>query len=168
MKFWKQILLTTFAFLSIGSMTLYVSCEKDQCSTLQCQNGGTCVAGICQCQTGYEGATCGTRSIDRYLGTYTGTTTYVSFGLLDTIVITPGNNLVTVNVSMRAFSPDMFSGTIHDDQTNYSILVAPVTTSTYTKTVNITLYNNQLVIKKAYQYGGADTSNPYVFIGDKK
>ncbi len=168
MKFWKQILLTTFAFFSIGSLTLYTSCEKDQCAALQCQNGGNCVSGLCQCASGYEGTRCEIRSMDRYLGTYYGTTTDKNFGLLDTVVITPGNDLVTVNVSMRAFSPDMFPGTILQTESGYHIQVAPTYGNNYIKTVNIDLENNKLTLYKSIQYGaGIDTTAPYSFIGYK-
>lgn len=169
MKFWRQILLTTLTFLSIASITLYTSCEKDQCSRLQCQNGGICVSGVCQCTTGYEGTQCETRSIDRYLGTYYGTTTDKIFHLIDTVVISQGNDLTSVNVTMRAYSPDAFTGTILQDQSGYHILVPAVNIGSYNKTTKIDLYDNidpkgtrKLIIYKTVT---TDTVAPYQFIG---
>jgi len=168
MKFWKQILLTTIAFFTIGSMTLYISCEKDACSGLQCQNNGTCVSGVCQCQPGYEGTSCETVAMTRYLGTYYGTTTDKTFSLLDTVVITPGSDLVTVNISMRAYSPDAFTGTILSNESGYHIEVAPSSGTmngvNYTKTVNIDLNNNKLTVYKTIT---TDTVAAYQFIGTK-
>lgn len=164
MKFWKQILLTTFAFFSIGSMTLYISCEKDACSAVQCQNGGNCVSGICQCPTGYEGTSCQTLSVNRYLGTYYGTTTDEGISLLDTIVVSPGSDLVTVNVSMRAFAPDAFSGNIINDDNGYHIVVPAIVSGTYTRTVNIDLQTKKLIISKTVT---TDTIATYQFIGYK-
>jgi hypothetical protein len=174
MKFWKQILLSTLAFFTIGSMTLYISCTKDSCSAVQCQNGGNCVSGECQCQPGYEGTTCGTLAMNRYLGTYYGTTTDKgtstswSENRIDTVVVTPGNNLTTVNVSMRAFGTDMFSGSIYTNESGYQILVSPssgvANGVSYTETVNITLSGNQLIVDKVVT---TDTVAEYQFIGNK-
>jgi len=175
MKFWKQILLTTLAFFSIVSTTLYISCEKDQCSALQCQNGGTCVAGLCQCATGYEGTSCEIRSVDRYLGTYYGvttdhgTSTVAGFNLLDTVVVFPGSDLVTVGVTSRAYFVDTFYGTIKAGQGLYHIVVQPYTATNYTKSLSIDLYDNidtfghkKLIVNKTVQ---TDTIAIYQFIG---
>jgi len=161
MKFWKQILLTTLAFFSITGTTLFMSCEKDQCAALQCQNGGNCVSGTCQCPSGYEGTSCETRSMDRYLGTYIGYTTakrYIGnagLTLNDTVVILPGSNLSQVGVIMRAFNPDTVYGTISHYQSNYQIVVDTLRAANYQRTVTITLFDNidpkgdkQLIIDK--------------------
>ena len=161
MKFWKQILLTTLAFFSITGTTLFMSCEKDQCAALQCQNGGNCVSGTCQCPSGYEGTSCETRSMDRYLDTYIGYTTakrYIGnagLTLNDTVVIFPGSNLSQVGVIMRAFNPDTVYGTISHYQSNYQIVVDTLRAANYQRTVTITLFDNidpkgdkQLIIDK--------------------
>lgn len=74
MKKIKSILLASFGFLAIGGMVLSSSCEQDPCTTLLCQNGGSCSDGLCQCPTGYEGAQCEIKTVSRFVGKYKGTT----------------------------------------------------------------------------------------------
>ncbi|MNX97878.1 hypothetical protein D3C86_1302610 [compost metagenome] len=74
MKRIKSILLAGFGFFAIGGMVLSSSCEQDPCTTLLCQNGGSCTDGLCQCPTGYEGAECEIKTASRFVGKYRGTT----------------------------------------------------------------------------------------------
>lgn len=73
----REVLYTTIvvliAFFSVG----YASCTKtdvattvDKCSTVVCQNGGSCFQGICSCPIGYEGDLCETVSSSRFVGTW--------------------------------------------------------------------------------------------------
>lgn len=75
MKFWKHSLAAAFVFIGISSTVLYTACEQDACTQLVCKNGGTCADGFCRCQTGYEGAECGTKTANRFIGQYYGATT---------------------------------------------------------------------------------------------
>jgi hypothetical protein len=43
---------------SIAAMCLFSSCKSDPCETVNCENGGTCVDGTCNCPTGYSGVIC--------------------------------------------------------------------------------------------------------------
>ena len=36
------------------------SCKKDKCKKVECQNGGTCLEGVCDCPTGFIGENCET------------------------------------------------------------------------------------------------------------
>lgn len=54
---------------------VYVGCNKDEpytyiddCAGVECQNGGICIDGSCQCPNGYEGANCETKWLSRYVG----------------------------------------------------------------------------------------------------
>ena len=39
-------------------LSILTSCKKDLCQGVVCQNGGTCLNGLCSCPTGYEGPAC--------------------------------------------------------------------------------------------------------------
>jgi len=56
----KIIGLTVLITIAVFSITLYISCTKDPCATVTCQNGGTCSGGSCTCPTGYTGTNCQT------------------------------------------------------------------------------------------------------------
>jgi len=81
----------TFKFLtlsiSILLLLLVQSCKKDPCSDVLCENGGICEEGICDCATGYEGATCAVLWRDKILGNYTQTDecTTGNFGPYDVV-----------------------------------------------------------------------------------
>ena len=73
MKFpFKTLTLTAIAF-AIFAVT-YISCTKDnnksttviKCVT--CVNGGACINDTCRCPAGFEGLTCQTLSIEKYIG----------------------------------------------------------------------------------------------------
>lgn len=54
MKTKLLIVVLLFAFTSCSKT------EKDLCSSVVCNNGGTCVNGICKCPSGYSGTNCET------------------------------------------------------------------------------------------------------------
>lgn len=49
---------TSFIVLFIFSFLVYAACQKDKCKDVQCQNGGTCNEGVCNCPDGYSGTYC--------------------------------------------------------------------------------------------------------------
>ncbi len=64
----KKILLASIAALGMFS-TCLTSCKSDPCdpSTIVCKNNGTCLEGVCQCQSGFEGTNCETLSLSKFL-----------------------------------------------------------------------------------------------------
>lgn len=82
MKNWKLSLLTAFGFFAICAMVVFNSCEKDPCMDLDCKNSGSCVDGLCQCPTGWEGAECDIMAASRFLGTYTGSLSCDNFPIV--------------------------------------------------------------------------------------
>ncbi len=74
MRFWKHTLITAAAFIGISSSVLYTSCVKDSCERLRCKNGSVCNDEVCQCKTGYEGTECEHAVVERYEGSYDGST----------------------------------------------------------------------------------------------
>lgn len=61
-------------FLSAGvSLALafgIASCNTDKCKDVVCQNDGTCLEGVCDCATGYEGEFCETKANAKWVGTW--------------------------------------------------------------------------------------------------
>lgn len=159
MKFWKQTLLTALSFFGVATTVLYTACEKDSCTQLTCQNGGTCTSGFCNCPSGYEGAECETKSIDRYLGTYYGVTTCdTEPGIIDTVVVFQGSNLTTAGVVQFSHKTDTMYGSITTTPSDYSIVIADENGNNYKKTVTITLLDvNKLTLYTNITANGASS-----------
>ncbi len=71
----RTLFLTAFVVLLAFTSVGYVSCQKktssstpDACSTVTCQNGGTCFKGTCTCPGGFEGDNCERKWLTRYVG----------------------------------------------------------------------------------------------------
>ena len=58
MKKTRSVIFTAIITLLAFGAAIYTSCNKDRCSNVACQNGGTCVNGYCSCTYGYEGDHC--------------------------------------------------------------------------------------------------------------
>jgi hypothetical protein len=57
--------------LLILSTTLFgVSCTKDPCEAVVCQNNGICIDGDCNCPLGFEGDLCETFTREKILGNF--------------------------------------------------------------------------------------------------
>lgn len=69
MKSIKHIAFAAFLTLSAFCAIFYVSCSKDPCKGVTCNNGGTCSSGNCTCPTGWIGSNCQTHAI---IGTWNG------------------------------------------------------------------------------------------------
>ncbi len=55
----RIFLVTMLTCLAFSSVT-YMACKEDKCKDVNCQNGATCSAGICNCPTNYSGVHCET------------------------------------------------------------------------------------------------------------
>jgi len=55
----------------VAMMAIMQSC-KDECKDVNCQNGGSCIEGTCECLEGFSGTNCETRGIDAFIGAWTG------------------------------------------------------------------------------------------------
>ncbi len=117
MKLFKHTLITACAFVGIASSVLYTACEKDACTDLQCKNGGSCADGYCRCPSGYEGASCETRIVDRFIGSYIGTTRCNELPpLTDTLDVFFSQAPTTVGMVYRSKPTDTTYGTCSDKQ----------------------------------------------------
>jgi hypothetical protein len=84
----KAAVISAAIFFTLATATLLQGCVADACLDLKCQNGGSCAENFCRCPTGFEGAECEFRTVDRLLGTYVGFTTCDSFNrLADTVTV---------------------------------------------------------------------------------
>src|SRR2546423_15618572 len=55
--------------IAIATMMFYNSCTKYPCKVVICVNG-SCVDGICACETGFEGSDCSTEMRSKFIGTF--------------------------------------------------------------------------------------------------
>ena len=170
MKFWKLTLLSICSFLAISATVLIASCEKDACTELKCKNGSACTEGFCRCQTGYEGAECEFKTVNRFIGTYIG---YNHCGelpsLLDTLDVYqyPGAGVNAVEFSLRRNNPgDKFRGTVD----GYTITVPDFTNGSFLRKANAVVDHNQMTL---FVERNVDVADPgfktvCVFVGLKK
>lgn len=61
-----------YLMLALSTLTNISSCTTDKCSTVTCQNNGTCEDGNCKCASGYEGSECETKANAKFVGAYSG------------------------------------------------------------------------------------------------
>jgi hypothetical protein len=64
---------TILAILMLPSfivLTSLTSCQNDPCEAIECQNGGSCNEGVCECPEGYEGAFCQNLNSQQHFGEY--------------------------------------------------------------------------------------------------
>src|SRR4051812_26854924 len=70
----SSVILTAIGALFCLLSVAYVSCTKTglapKCNGVICLNGGYCDSGICKCPVGFEGASCGTAIVSKYVNTY--------------------------------------------------------------------------------------------------
>ncbi|MBA3829591.1 MAG: calcium-binding EGF-like domain-containing protein [Taibaiella sp.] len=143
MKFWKQSLLTVFAFFAVASVVLSTSCQPDQCSTVNCMNGGSCANGFCNCPTGYEGTVCDQQSSTKFVGTYYGNTACDQTpSIHDTATVFLQSAPLTMGIA-RSYYHDTLYGTISGS----NILVNDYIVNDYSRHLTVTLENgNKLVV----------------------
>ncbi|HUM45657.1 MAG TPA: hypothetical protein PLD84_01940 [Chitinophagales bacterium] len=68
----KKISILGVSFLSmiaLATVLFFNSCDDDPCKDVVCVNGD-CVSGVCACDLGYEGTDCSTKSVTKYVGSY--------------------------------------------------------------------------------------------------
>jgi hypothetical protein len=116
----KTILISALFSLTALVSIAYLSCNRDLCKTIICQNGGVCNGGNCTCALGYEGSNCATRSRDKFTGVWTinekGSntnadqyrTTIDTGAIVTDLIITNFHNFGTVPVTASVVGDTMF------------------------------------------------------------
>lgn len=160
MKFLKPVLLTTILFAAAASTVVYTSCEKSRCTGVTCAHGGSCNDGQCKCPTGYEGPTCETRIIDRYLGYYAGFSSCNNGAeIIDTVFVyqdDPKNNL-SVKVIEKVHPTDVLHGYVSSNETTYQMTLNDIVRTNYTKSFHVTLQSDKTLTLYSYEH---DDTNP--------
>ena len=124
MKIWKLTILSSMLLMAVLSAVLYSSCVQNTCTNVTCLHGGSCGNGVCRCPTGYEGPTCATLSVTRFVGGYAGYTSCNNTQqVIDSAFITANSEINTVSVKMNSISPKILQGYISNNQSTYSIIV---------------------------------------------
>lgn len=169
MKYWKLTLLTICSFFTISATVLISSCEKDPCTELKCKNGSACTEGFCRCQTGYEGAECELKIIDRFLGTYYG---YNHCGeesaLLDTLDVYQIASPNVVEFALRHSNPgEKIRGTVGGTVEGYTITVPDDESGTGVRKVNAVVDHNQitLFIERDIDFNNPGFKSVCTFVG---
>ena len=155
MKFWKHTLLAACCFFTVASIVLVSSCEKDACTELKCKNGSACTDGFCRCPTGYEGAECDFKTINRFIGTYYGYNhcDQVS-ALLDTLEVYKVAEPNVVGFYLHTNNPgDRFEGTVN----NFSVTVPDFQAGEFIRKVQLDLDANNISLFVERDF---DASNP--------
>ena len=103
------------ALLTIGAFSAitYTSCNKDECKDVVCKNGGTCVAGVCSCPTGYEGTNCESEGRAKFVKTWTASDKEVVAGTslpAYSAIITSGTTIIDIKISK--FSDSYFTNEV--------------------------------------------------------
>ncbi len=162
MKSIRNVALSALLTIGAFSAITYTSCNKDECKDVVCKNGGTCVAGVCSCPTGYEGTNCETLSRDKFVGTYVGTE-ICSVGT-DNYSITVAANSDNLKITMTNIYNEGFSavGTVTGKNT-FSFSGSSGTT-TYTGTGELT---GTSALKVTYSITTGAVSNSCTFNGSK-
>jgi hypothetical protein len=149
MKKIKNILVTSILTMSAFTATIMTSCNPDACKDVVCSNGGTCTDGSCTCPSGYEGASCETKTKTKYIGTYVGngvdngtpSGTYTGWKMVISNSDTSSTTAITVTMKNASDATMLtFPGTINSAGT---FTCPNVTVGTYTYS-NITGSGNSL------------------------
>lgn len=157
MKFWKPVLLTAFSFLSIATIIVYSSCEKNPCNGVSCSNGGSCNNGVCKCPSGYEGPTCGTLTTARYAGVYAGFTQCNNGAyLIDTVWVTDKiyKFPTRVHVVQKSHIDDLLIGTVSSNESTYSVSIPNKVQDNWTKVYHMTLQSDSKLVLDIYEHDG--------------
>lgn len=175
MKLWKSVLLTSSIFIAVAGVISYTSCEKDPCTNVTCEHGGSCNGGACKCPTGYDGPTCQTKSTDHFVGTYAGfTSCNNSAQVIDTIVISGNINHqpTSVKIWQKQYPGEVLIGTVSVNETTFSIDIPDRVDSANRKVYHATLQSNNKLTFDSYEYDTTTMAGPIVnkctFVGFKK
>jgi hypothetical protein len=136
----KFLLLLSFFFLIAG----IGSCKKNACKSVNCNGGGNCVEGTCQCDSLHEGTNCGIEKRARYFRSSVGQIVCPSKSRLDYVTITAkGTPADTLNFRNLFGEEQNIFGLIQNDG---SVYIPSQYSNTNLISGTASLVNNKLVV----------------------
>jgi hypothetical protein len=123
------------AVVAMSSVVYFNSCTPDPCKDVVCNNGGTCVEGICSCLTGYEGTNCDTKTRDMFLGSYN-----------------------TSNETCTSGGPSSFGITVTAGATDLEINIANVYGAGFNTKANVQADKSIVIANQAFGTGSVEGS----------
>jgi hypothetical protein len=120
------------------------SCKKKPCDDVNCNSGGDCVSGTCQCDTLHEGTYCETEKRARYFGSFVGEINCPSSTQLDYVSITAvSDSLNLVNFHNLFGEEQNIRGIITN---NGSIYIPSQNSGNNTISGTATIVNEKIVV----------------------
>lgn len=175
----------------VGALTLSLT-SCDECKDVVCENGGLCVAGVCDCpedyygdacefkcvngafadgacscDAGYEGDDCDTESRSKFFGEYQYTTTCASGQSYSSTISTVSDNVLRVNITnLTGFNDETAYGVVDGDK--ISIPAQDVTdedgdTWTIESTTDGTYSDGQFTITVDFTINGQTSTCPLAY-----
>lgn len=161
MKLGKLALVTVSLLAAVIGTTFITSCEPNACDGVNCQNGGSCGHGECNCPTGWEGSLCETKKTDRYIGVYAGYM-YCDNGAptIDTVKVVPANRgILSVDVYVKSLEPEpkVLQGYVVSNEAAYSINITNNDSSKagsdyYLRNFDVTLQSDKTLKLHIYEH----------------
>jgi hypothetical protein len=97
----RSVLLAAFCTAGVFLTVSHMSCRKDKCKMLTCDNEGICDGGVCFCPPGYGGPLCDTAYRPKFLGNWTvqgtGTTGEAAQYPVSILASSPDNKVLIEN-----------------------------------------------------------------------
>lgn len=162
MKLGKLALVTVSLLAAVIGTTFITSCEPNACDGINCQNGGSCGHGECNCPTGWEGSLCETKKRDRYIGVYAGYM-YCDNGAptIDTVSIAAADRgILSVDVYVKSLfesEKKVLQGYVVSNEAAYSVEVtnndsAKAGSDYYLRNFDVTLQSDKSLKLHIYEH----------------
>jgi len=125
----NSLVITLLAVVTLFVSVVYVSsCTKSpgefpySCSGVVCKNGGRCDSGRCVCPVGFEGADCGTGTVDKFIGYWRVNQKVVGS---DSLNLVDSETVYTMQLMRTATNTTFFLYNLYDNP-SYSSLVCKI------------------------------------------
>jgi len=154
----KQIALTVLLTVGAFSAITYTACNKDACSGVTCQNGGTCASGTCTCPTGYQGTNCQILTRENFVGTYNGSDQCGTGTYTITLTITDAstNNISVLINNIGGFGTNITATGVVTSSNTVTITSANVGGNSRVLTGTMTFTGSTMV----FQYSVTSSTDP--------
>lgn len=135
----------------VGALTFGLSSCTDACKDVVCENSGTCVEGVCDCATGYEGELCATEMRAKFIGTYNTTIGVAcdstgSANITDYPVSISNSSAAVTKILVNIGS--VIVADVNEDGNTFTIASQTVDGYTYTGTGSVTGSNLSFTINE--------------------